>query len=413
MNMYLILTLLITFSAVFAYINAKYIKMPFVIGLFFLSTVVALAVLGARYWFPQPHMDLKNLVEEMQLSKFILNILLGFLLFAGAMHTNWYHLKQQLKKISIFAGLGVLLSTFIVGTIFYYVCMLVTLEVPYIYCLIFGSLISPTDPIAVLGILTKAGVPKKLETVIVGESLFNDGVGVVLFVALLETITAGEGGFEIGKFGLLFLQEAGGGMLFGLLAGLLLHYLLKSVDQYETEVLLTLAFVMAGYSLCTYFHLSGPLAMVVMGLLTGNYKQDEAMSDLTMEYVHKFWEVLDAILNALLFILIALLLGVISFEPKYILIGVATVFIVLFARIVVVFVPRFFLPKVIDFTAKEARFMVWGGLRGGLSLALVLAMPAGEIRNLLLVVTYVVVVFSVLVQGLTVEKLATRLKQDT
>lgn len=405
MNLYTVLTILVAVSAIFAYVNHRYIKMPFIIGLFFLSTLVSLVVLSSKLWLTEPILGLQDLIMKAQVSNFILKILLGFLLFAGALHTSWYRLKAELGKISFFALVGVVMSTFMVATLFYYLCITFGLEVPFVYCLLFGALISPTDPIAVLGILKKAGVPKSTETTIIGESLFNDGIGVVLFLALLETISGGEG-FSIGNFGIIFLQEAVGGIVFGLLAGFLLHYLMGSIDNYETELLLTLAFVMAGYSLANYFHLSGPLAMVVMGLLVGNYKQEESMSDKSQEYILKFWEIVEIILNGVLFIMVALLVAVIEFETKYIFIGMICIVIVLLARVIVVFVPRMLAPKLLKITRKEAKVIVWGGLRGGLSIALVLSMPPSEPKNIMIVATYVCVLFSILVQGLTVGKLA-------
>jgi monovalent cation:H+ antiporter, CPA1 family len=234
--------------------------------------------------------------------------------------------------------------------------------------------------------------------------LFNDGVGVVVFVALLQTLNTGS--FSVAHFGFLFLQEAIGGVLMGLLMGYCLHLLLKSIDHYETEILLTLAFVMAGYTFCNYMHISGALAMVVMGLMSGNFRQDIAMSDITQEYVHKFWELVDVILNAILFILIAFVLVVIDFDTTSILIGLISIFIVLFSRIVIVYLPHLAFPKLLNLTNKEAQIITWGGLRGGLSLALVLSLPDCETKNLLLIATYFCVLFSIIIQGLTIERMA-------
>ncbi len=409
MSIYIILTILIGISAAFAYINYKYLKMPFVIGLFFLSTIVSLLVFISKFWFAQPYTDLKAIVQQTDISKFILEIMLGFLLFAGSLHTDWSNVKKHLKQIALFAIGGVILSTIIIAVLIYGVCNLVDIEIGFIYCLLFGALISPTDPIAVLGILTKANVPKKIESIIVGESLFNDGIGVVIFIALLETLNSGSSAINYSHFGLLFLQEAVGGIIFGLVFGFALHKLLKSIDHYETEVLLTIAFVMVGYSLCLFLHLSGALAMVVMGLLVGNYKQDRAMSDQTQEYVHKFWELIDVVLNAVLFIIIALVLIVIDFKVNYFILGLASIFVVLLSRIIVVYLPKLLLPKTIDLNKKESKIIVWGGLRGGLSIALVLSLPDSEAKNILLVATYICVLFSILVQGLTIGKLAKHL----
>ncbi|HRG60003.1 MAG TPA: sodium:proton antiporter [Bacteroidia bacterium] len=406
MNLYITLSILITISAAFANINHRLIKMPFVIGLFFLSTILSLIILISKSWHKENYDYIKTVIEHTDISKYILEIMLGFLLFAGSLHTNWAGLKKQIKPIGLFALGGVLLSTIIVAMMFYGVCNLFNQPVSFIYCLIFGAIISPTDPIAVIGILTKAKVSHKIESTIVGESLFNDGVGVVVFIALLETLSIGTGEIDFGAFGLLFIQEALGGVFAGLLLGYILHKLLKSIDNYEIEVLLTIAFVMSGYSLCNHFHLSGALAMVLMGLFVGNYKQNDAMSDVTIEYVHKFWELFDVILNAILFMMIAFVLVVIDFKTTYIIVSLISIFIVLLSRFIIVYLPKFLLPKFTVINNKEAKIIVWGGLRGGLSIALVLSLPTGEAKELLTIATYFCVVFSILIQGLTIGKLA-------
>jgi CPA1 family monovalent cation:H+ antiporter len=372
--------------------------------LFFLSTVLSIVVLSSKYWITLPIEEIKNTIEQLEIDKIILNFLLGFLLFAGALHTNWNDLKLQIKTIATFAIGGVLLSTLLIAGLFYFVTGLFGVEIPIIFCFIFGALISPTDPIAVLGILKKANVPKKTEHTIVGESLFNDGIGVVVFIALLDTLKSGE--FSISHFEFLFVQEAIGGIAMGFILGYILHLLLKSIDHYETEILLTLAFVMAGYSFCNYLHISGALGMVIMGLIVGNFRRDVAMSDITQEYVIKFWELLDVILNAILFILIAFVLMVIDFETTYIYIGLLSVVIVLVCRVFVVFLPHLLFPKLLKISNKEATLISWGGLRGGLSLALVLSLPENEYKNILLIATYFCVLFSIIIQGLTIEKLA-------
>jgi monovalent cation:H+ antiporter, CPA1 family len=406
LNIYAILIILISISAAFAYINKRFLKMPFVIGLFFLSTVFSLIVLSSKLWFPQPFTDLKSLVEQADISKFILNIVLGLLLFAGSIHVNWPDVRQQLTQITLLALGGVIMSAIIVASIFYGISNLLNLNIDFIYCLLFGALISPTDPIAVLAILTKAHVPKKIETTIVAESLFNDGIGVVMFIALLETLNSGSGIFNFYNFGLLFLQEAVGGIIFGLILGFTLLKLIKSIDHYETEVLLTLAFVMLGYYIANLLKLSGPLAMVIMGLFVGNYNKHLTMSSTTREYVHKFWELVDVILNSILFILIALVMVVINFKAQYIFIGILSIFIVLISRIIVVYTPLMILPKIINYNKKGANLLIWGGLRGGLSLAMVLSLPDSEPKHLLLIAAYFCVLFSILVQGLTIGKLA-------
>ncbi|MEZ5047135.1 MAG: sodium:proton antiporter [Chitinophagaceae bacterium] len=410
MHIYFSLIILICLSAGFAYINHRFLKLPFVIGLFFLSTLLSLFVLSFKYWHNLPYEEVKSSIETMPLNKIILDILLGFLLFAGAMHTEWNGLKSQIRPIAIFAIFGVILSTLMIASLFYFIAQAIHIDIQFIYCLLFGALISPTDPIAVLGILTKAKVPKRTESIIVGESLFNDGIGVVIFIALLETLHSG--GFSMQHVLNLFLVEAVGGVLAGLLMGYVLHLLLKSIDHYETEILLTLAFVMGGYALCNFIHISGALAMVVMGLMVGNFKQNVAMSDVTQEYLHKFWELIDVILNALLFILIAFVLIVIEFKPSYILLSLVSVIIVLLSRIAIVYLPHMLWPKLLKLTNADARIISWGGLRGGLSLALVLSLPDSENQELLLIATYFCVLFSILTQGLTIERLVQYKKEE-
>jgi len=409
MNTYILLVILMTLSATFAYINHRFIKMPFVIGLFFLTTVLSLIVLSSKYWDVEDYALIKSAIEHTNISSLILEIMLGFLLFAGSLHTRWSDIKSQLKPISLFAVAGVILSTLIIAGLLYLVCALFYFPISVIHCLIFGALISPTDPIAVLGILKKAKVSKKIESTIVGESLFNDGVGVVIFIALLETLQLGTDTIDFSHFGVMFMQEAIGGGIFGLILGYLLHKLLKSIDDYETEVLLTIAFVMLGYALSSYLHLSGALAMVIMGMFVGNFNQNTAMSDLTQQYVHKFWELVDVILNAVLFIIVALVLVVIDFKTEYILIGLLAVGIVLLARVIIVYLPYYLFPKFTDIKNNEVKIIIWGGLRGGLSLALVLSLPKSEVKEVLLIATYMCVVFSILVQGLTIGKVAKRL----
>lgn len=410
MTPYYIIVLLFTLSAAFAYINQRWLKLPFVIGLFLLSSIMSLVIILLSGIYINPYLEIKEIVDDVNISEFILEYVLGALLFAGALHTNWSEMRKYFKTISILAIFGVILSALLIAVLVYYAAHAINLSISFEYCLIFGALISPTDPIAVLGILKQAGVPKKTESIIVGESLFNDGIGVVLFISLYQIVAKPNTPFELGHFFTLFLQEAGGGLAFGLILGYLLHYLLKSIDHYETEVLLTIAFVMLGYVESALLHISGPLAMVVMGLMVGNYKTEKSMSDVTLEYMNKFWQLIDVILNALLFIVMAFVLMILDFNIRYFILGGLAIAVILGARYSIINLLRRLLPKSVNLNKKESVLLVWGGLRGGLSLALALSLPSSETKDTLLVVTYVCVVFSILIQGLTVGKLASRLK---
>jgi CPA1 family monovalent cation:H+ antiporter len=330
--------------------------------------------------------------------------MLGFLLFAGALHVNLGDLLQQKWVISSLATAGLLISTLIVASLTWILLRSLGLDLPFIYCLLFGALISPTDPIAVLGILKNANAPKSLETKITGESLFNDGVGVVVFIVLLDVV---RGGHEIdaGDVVLFFLQEAVGGAVFGLATGFLVYWMLKSVDNYPVEILLTMALVTGTYALAETLHLSAPIAVVVAGLLIGNQGRALAMSEKTCEHLDSFWELVDEILNAVLFVLIGLEILVLQFNLSYLLAGLAAILLVLAARWVSVGIPISLLRLRREFSPNVVKIMTWGGLRGGISVALALSLPSGPERDVILAITYTVVVFSILVQGLTIGRL--------
>jgi CPA1 family monovalent cation:H+ antiporter len=336
--------------------------------------------------------------------------MLSFLLFAGALHTNFQQLKVQRWPVLVFSTFGVLLSTFLVGILMFYVLKVVGLQIDFIYCLLFGALISPTDPIAVLGILKQAGVPKKLEAKIVGESLFNDGVGVVVFLTLFQIASLGNGDIEAFDIVKLFGQEVLGGVALGAGLGWITYRLMRSIDDYDIEVIITLAAVMVGTVIAHKFHLSAPLAMVTAGLIIGNDTiRGSAMSKITESYVDKFWELIDILLNNILFVLIGMEILVLSFDGKYMLAGLIAIPAVLLCRYASLLLPINFFKKRLDFVPNTNLIMTWGGLRGGISIALALGLNEAMHRDLFLVITYLVVVFSILVQGLTVEKLVKRL----
>jgi CPA1 family monovalent cation:H+ antiporter len=338
----------------------------------------------------------------------LLDVMLSFLLFAGALHTKLDSLKAMKAPIAVFATIGVLISTFLAGTMMFYVFILFGHEIDYIYCLLFGALISPTDPIAVLGILKDANAPKKLEVKIVGESLFNDGVGVVIFLVIFKIAQKGIGAVSASEVGLLFLEEVAGGIGLGLVAGWLTFRLMKVIDHYETEVIITLALVMGLSMLAHYLHVSGPLAVVVAGIFIGNKSPTIAWSETTHNYVDKFWELIDVLLNAVLFVLIGLELLIITASEEYLTLGLIAIPVALLARYLSLAGPVAIFRKQLDFIPKTGLMMTWGGIRGGISIALALSLEPQMERELFLTVTYVIVVFSIIGQGLTIGPLVKR-----
>lgn len=335
--------------------------------------------------------------------------MLSFLLFAGALHTDVMLLRAHKKSILLFALIGVLVSTILIGGLLYLFLQAISFPIDFIYCLLFGALISPTDPIAVLGILTKSNVPKKLEINIVGESLFNDGIGVVIFISILQVIRSGDKGFDTSDTAILLLQEIGGGILFGLVLGYTMFYLMRSIDDYQTEVIITLAGVMSGNALAHYFHLSAPLAMVMAGLLIGSRGKLHAMSKNTELYVDKFWELVDVLLNAILFVMIGLRLMVLEYNQQFLVIGLVTIPIMLLTRYLALKLPLLVLGRNIDFDRKSILLMTWGGLRGGLSIAMALSLGRTEPKEMIVFITYVVVLFSIMVQGLSIGSIAKKI----
>ena len=409
MDYYIIIAALIFLAALFGFINARFLKLPTTIGLMLITIVYTLAVFALSYFDDTLLKAEIQLIKEIDFEKVLMDYMLSFLLFAGALHTNFEQLKVQRWPILAFATLGVLVSTFLVGTLVFYLLQLLGLQVDFIYCLLFGSLISPTDPIAVLGILKKAKVPKKLETKIVGESLFNDGVGVVVFLTIFGIASAKDSPVTPVDILTLFGQEVLGGILLGMIIGWITYKMMKAIDDFSTEVIITLAAVMVGTVLATKLHLSAPLAMVVAGLLIGNDRvRTAAMSETTEHYVDKFWELIDILLNAILFVLIGMEMLILTYQNSYLLAGVIAIPLVLVSRYLSLWLPiRVFKDK-LDFVPKTNLIMTWGGLRGGISIALALSLSEDMYRDMFLVMTYIIVVFSILVQGLTVEKLVKR-----
>ena len=405
MDIFDIASVLITASALFSFINHRYIKLPTTIGLMLIALVVSLMLLLAgKLGLGHIQAHAETLLGAIDFNQTLMEGMLSFLLFAGALHINLANLARQKWIISSLATIGILTSTFLIGGASYYIFAWLGIQLPFIYCLLFGALISPTDPIAVLGILKTANAPKTLETKIAGESLFNDGMAVVVFIVLLGIASGGEE-VTAGHIAILFLEEAVGGVAFGFAIGWLAYLMLKQVDNYQVEILITLAVVMGGYSLASAIHVSGPIAVVVAGLLIGNHGRLLAMSDKSREHLDTFWELLDEILNAVLFVLIGLEVLVLTFSPALLTAALVLIPLVLAARMISVSIPVHLLSLRRAFSPGVIKILTWGGLRGGVSVALALALPAGEPREIILAITYVIVVFSISVQGLTIGRL--------
>jgi len=413
MGLFEIIAILITLAALLAYVNHRFLRLPQTVGLMLLSLAVAIVLLvlgrvGGPVGRAVEETARSVMREKIDFPAVLLHGMLSLLLFAGALHVRLEDLLASKWSISILATIGVIGSTFVVGAMVYGLSACLGLGLAWLFCLLFGALISPTDPIAVMAILKKAGAPKTLETKIAGESLFNDGIGVVVFISVLE-IATGDHGATVGGIAQLFLAEVLGGVALGLVLGYLAYRLLKSVDNYQVEILITLALCLGGYALAHAIHTSGPLAMVAAGLLIGN-REHLAMSARTREHLGTFWELIDEILNAVLFVLIGLEVLVLTLDGMYLLAGVLAIPLVLLARLVTVGLPMRLLAIRRQFAPRAITILTWGGLRGGISVALALSLPHSTPeqpvpRELVLTMTYVVVAFSICVQGLTIGKL--------
>ena len=413
MELYYSFSVLIVLAALFSYANLRFLKLPGTIGIMIIAMLVSIAIrlLGDSY-FPDATKDMFQLFNSLDFNEILMGAMLNFLLFAGAMHVNILDLKNLRWTIATYATISVVLSAFIISAILYYIAPYFGIQIPYIYCLLFGTLISPTDPIVVLGILKQAKVPKIIETKITGESLFNDGVAVVMFAVVLQIATNPSFDADFSSVSKLFLMEAGGGILLGLLLGFTASNSMKKIDDYKVSALITLSIVMGGFLIAKELHVSSPLAMVIAGLIIGNYGKRFAMSKTTQDYLNKFWELIDEIMNAILFLFIGFELLLIEDLMDQILLGIATIFIVLLSRTLSIVIPARTILRKNTFSKGSLIVLVWGGIRGGVSIALVLSMPNSEWKDLLLEITYIVVLFSIVIQGLTVGKVAHRVLKD-
>ncbi|ULA62436.1 MAG: Na(+)/H(+) antiporter NhaP [Nitrospira sp.] len=397
------ITILVCLSAAFSYLNHRYIKLPLTIGLMAIALAMSLGLLLLGKLGIGVDVAAQSFVRSIDFDETLLHGMLGLLLFAGALHINLEDLLEQKWFIGTLACFGVLVSTALVGLSVYLMLGWIGYPIPLIGCFLFGALISPTDPIAVLSILKKVRAPKQLEIKIAGESLFNDGVGVAVFLVLLGVAETGKA--TPGVVAMLFFQEAVGGALVGLATGYLAYRMLRSIDQHHVEILITLALVMGGYALANAMHTSGPIAMVVAGLLIGNHGRHFAMSETTREYLDTFWELIDELLNAVLFVLIGLEVLALDFRSEYLTAGLLAIPLVLLARFISVSLPVQLFRLFQEFTDRATLILTWGGLRGGISVAMALSLPPSSYRDAIITMTYIIVVFSILVQGLTIGRL--------
>jgi len=373
--------------------------------------VIAIAVsiflvLFGEAVLPRTFGHLHDLMNSINFTEVLMGAMLNFLLFAGGIHININDLKEQIWPVVVFSTVGVVISTFIVGFGVFYILPLVGIEMPLLYCLVFGALISPTDPVAVLSILKQANVSKSLETKVAGESLFNDGMAVVVFAVLLQLATGVDIDITAESIGVLLIKEAGGGILLGVLLGYFTSRLMREVDDYIISVLVTLSVVMGGYLIAKQLHISGPLTMVAAGLFMGNFNKNFKMKSITQDYLIKFWELIDEILNAVLFLFIGFELLMIKDLDHYMIPGLIAIAIVLVARFISIWGPTQFMSFKSRFTPQTVKVLVWGGIRGGVSIALAMSIPKSEYSTIILSITYCVVVFSIIVQGLSIGKVA-------
>jgi len=398
--------ILIVLAASLGYLNHRFVGLPQSVGMTVMGAVASLAVVGIDRLIPSSHMgeDLLAFIAGIDFQATLMEGMLSFLLFAGALHVNWSEMRRGRWPIMVLSTIGVVISTILVGGGFLLLTRAVALDVPFIWCLVFGALISPTDPVAVMSVLKRARVGSTLQATVAGESLFNDGVGVVVFSILLATALSGDA-FSVTHALELFFIEAGGGVVLGLLTGWVAFRAMHSIDEYNIEVLISLAVVMGGYALARQLHVSGPVAMAVAGLLIGNHGVAHAMSDTTRDYLIKFWSLIDEILNAVLFLLIGLVVVTIPFDPRLIVVGLVAIPLVLAARVISVVLPLAAMRPLLNLGPMAPPILIWGGLRGGISIALALSLPDGLSRSVELTATYIVVLFAVIAQGGTIAPL--------
>ena len=415
MSLYDVAAILIGLSAVFGYLNHRFLRLPHTIGLVLIAMTASIAVILLDLSLPALRIgqEVTDLLARIDFHETLMRGMLSFMLFAAALHVDFTALADRKWAITALATVGTLISTFFIGTVMWALMNLFGIEMPYVWALVFGALISPTDPVAVLSIFKTVDVPAPLQAKIAGESLFNDGVGVVVFSILLAVAVGGEHG-SLGPLQIaeLFLLEAGGGALLGLVAGYIGYRAMYSIDEYVLEIMITLALVMAAYSIAIAAEMSGPIAMVVAGLYIGNRGVRYAMSETTRQHLLNFWALIDEVLNSVLFLLIGLEVLVVSFSTDYLEAAVLAIPVALLGRFISVAAPLTLLSTRMTFTKGAVPVLVWGGLRGGIAVALVLSLPENAFKAPLLTMTYFVVLFSIIVQGLTIKPLVEKVVRE-
>lgn len=408
MPLYHAFALLTILAALFSYLNYRFFRLPDTIGIMLMSLITSLGIVALGYLYPTLFREATRFIRDIDFYTILVRIMLGFLLFAGAIHIDGHALRKERTSVLTFSTISVLISTTLIGGLLYFLCGFLNQPISLVYCLLFGAIISPTDPIAVLSILRKAGIPQSLEVRITGESLFNDGVGIVVFLCIYQVAEAGIENLSVFRVLLLFCQQAGGGLLLGTILGYGGFLLLRSVDYAQVELLITIALVMGGNLIAEYLDVSGPLAMVMAGLITGNKTRIFGMSEQSRDHLDNFWGMTDNLLNAVLFLLIGLEMLVIPFSMPILVLSLCAIPIVLAARYISVVLPIGLLRYHTCFEKNAVGLLTWGGLRGGLSVALALSVPASMHGQIFVTVTYIIVLFSILVQGMTIGKLARR-----
>lgn len=411
LSMFDLIAVLLVLTAAFGWINHTVLKLPQTIGLLVMALAASLVLIGVEVLFPQAALydEVVVIVRQIDFQQTVLNGMLAFLLFAGAMHVDFATLRSRLVIVSTMATVGVLVSTLIVGVGFWLAAKVLGIPLPFVWALVFGALISPTDPVAVLSTLKQVKVPQSLEIIMTGESLFNDGVGVVVFTVILAIATSLHGGgVDLLHVAELFAVDAVGGGVLGLVTGYIAYRGMRAIDNYPIEVLISVALVAGTYALADKLNMSGPIAVVVAGLLIGNRGPGDAMSDETERFLFGFWTLVDEMLNSMLFLLIGLEVLVLRFDPSLVGLAIIAIPMVLAARFVAVAGPVMLLSAKSNFVRGTIPVLTWGGLRGGISVALALSLPESEVKTVILAATYGVVLFTIIVQGLTLAPLVKR-----